>query len=124
MSPDELYEILGALGFRFSTPITNTGISWYAWKTADNAEFCDCNEKPPSLCFTPYKVQIDNREYKSVEFSLCADAGENTRCNFKVYGVSWEDAIDKRRSIERMLVMAWNSARMVHQVQGPFPLIY
>lgn len=125
MTLNEFHETLDAQGYRFgANHLVDSGVDWYAWKTADGAENCDANDKPPSICIHPYQINVHGNELTSCEISIVADAGQDTWCNFKIYSVPLDRAINERKTLERLLVSAWNSAKFASQVMEPRRLGY
>ena len=115
MTLDDLKEALIAAGFRIGQDAlrVHRGVSWYAWRTTTDVPDCATNEKTPSLIVWPCAAPEGFPSYgygDSVEFEICADAGDDTWVKLIVYTVKAEDAMRQLPKVERVLCAAWTAA--------------
>lgn len=109
MNTKELYTELEKAGWSLASSSGNTGVSWYAYRRLIGGKDCHCNEKPPSVCIEPYDLTFGEQQFQSVEISVRGQQANGRWVDFKVYGMSYEEAISDSAKHIASLLMAWNA---------------
>lgn len=97
-------------GWHFGHPMTETGVSWYAWKRLAGAVDCACNDKPPSLILTPYEMHLSASVVSSVEFEVTGELPNSRWAKFQVYSIRVPEVLQAIPECADILTTAWNTA--------------
>ena len=110
MNTEELKQWLIASGFHIAPNPVKHDINdcpWYAYRRTKGTVDCQCNDKPPSLCITPFEFYIRDQLIQSVEVSIIGE--QDVWWNLKAYSLSYDTLKDKLPTVESQLVRAWNA---------------
>jgi hypothetical protein len=108
---------LAAAGWKFGKPIKQTDVDWYAYQRLNDAVDCRCNDKPPSICLTPYAIKIGDRVFGSIELEVVGESASARWLNLQVYSIPVKDAMKAIPECTEILRAAWNAAA-AYQLQA------
>ena len=120
MTNQELKEKLKKKQYTISkqADFENTGINWYAYKTSIDTQDCTCNDKPPQIIITPWRIDISHTENETLYSSEISIKGEilgKHWIDIKLYAVPWKDLLPNLDLFERILADTWNCAAKAKQ---------
>jgi hypothetical protein len=109
MTSKELYATLEAAGWMFGSSLSDTGVSWYAYRRLIGGKNCICNDKPPSLTIQPHDQTFGEHNFKSVTFEIRGEIEGGRWIDFSVYGIKYDEVITEIPRCTAVLLAAWNA---------------
>jgi len=109
MNLEKLKKFLESEGWAISLNQFGHGVDWYAWKRFEGFKDCLCNERPPSVCIKPAKIELKERVYYAASIEVIGEVSHNNWINFQFYSLSFEEIKKDREKLVNKLRVAWNS---------------
>lgn len=119
---EELKQELVSAGWRISRALDSKFniCTWYAWlpRTERVTEvYCECNDKPPSLCIIPSLIHVsDSKEAGASTFRLCGEVKGGLWVDLNVYSVDLKDTMKTIEPAKKILFAAWEAAHKASEV--------
>jgi hypothetical protein len=106
---DELRTWLVGQGFKIENDFfakDSRGCNWHAYKRTENANDCECNDKPPAVCVKPFFSQHPIHFGADVE--VAGKAG-GIFYKLEAYSLNVDTLKSRLIDIEKSLIAAWNA---------------